>query len=135
MNKRFCIPNYLLIIFALLLGVITALVWNAGYIEFVRDTIPYAMFFAVILFIVTAVMKFRCGNSDERCLTPTCFSLRKYSAAVIVASAVFIVFSIVVLATYLPYTWRFILAFIGSISFWTMLLDFTAMIFCILYRR
>ena len=131
----FCIPNFVLVIFGILFGTASALVWNGGYIQFVRPTLPYVLVFAILLFVVTAVLKAKCGNTEEKCLSSTCFSLRKYSPLIMITSAIFIVFSIVVLATYLPYTFRLILAFIGSISFWTMLFEFMAMVACIVYRR
>ena len=131
-----CIPNSVLVFLGFLLGTISALVWNGGYIDFVREMIPYALALAIILFVFTAVLKARCGNTQEfPCLTSTCASLRKYSPIVIICAVIFIVFSLIVLATFLSHTIRFVLAFIGSISFWTMLLEFTAMISCILYRR
>lgn len=117
------------------MGSANALIWQAGYIPFVRPMIPYALFFAIILFVITVIMKARCGNTAELCLTSTCASLRKYSPVILIAASIFIVFSMVVLATYLPYAFRLALAFIGSIAFWTMLFEFVAMVFCILYRR
>lgn len=136
----FCIPNSVLILFGILLGVTNALVWYYGFIPYVRPMIPYALIFAIILFVLTAILKARCGNSEEEgigglCLTSTCASLRRYSPTVLITSAIFIVFSIVVLATFLPFFVRTVLAFIGCISFWCMLFVFLGMVFCMLYKR
>ncbi|MEL4106482.1 hypothetical protein AAFA46_06555 [Oscillospiraceae bacterium WX1] len=112
------------------------MVWYYGFIQYVREMIPYALAFGVILFVMTAILKARCGNMAEGiCLTSTCSSLRKYSLVILISAAIFIVFSMIVLATFLPLLVRLILAFIGSISFWTMLFEFVAMLFCMLYRR
>lgn len=136
-KSLFCIPNFVLVILATLLGAASALVWYFGLIQFVREMIPYALAFAVVLFAVTAILKAKCGNMNGEvlCLTSTCSSLRKYSPIIFVSALLFIVFAIIVLATFLPFVVRIILAIIGSISFWTLLLSFAAMLFCIMYRR
>ncbi len=135
-KSLFCVPNWVLVLLGAIFGTATALLWYYGYILFVRSTIPYVLVLAVIFFVMTSVLKARCGNMAEGlCLTSTCSSLRKYSPLVLISSAVFIVFSIVVLATYLPFLVRTILAFVGSISFFTMIFEFISMIFCIMYRR
>lgn len=119
-----------------LFGTGTALIWNAGFVQNVRVTIPYVLVLAIILFAITAVLKARCGNTAEVVLTSTCSSLRKYSPFVIITAAIVIVISILILATVLTLpTLKLVLAFIGAIEFWTMLLEFIAMIFCMLYRR
>ena len=125
----------MLVILGAILGTVNALVWYFGFIPFVRAMIPFALFFVVLIFVVTAVLKSRCGNTPEVILTSTCSALRKYSPVIIISAAIFVVFSIVVLATFLPFPVRFALAFIGSISFWTMLFEFVAMIFCMWFRR
>ncbi len=135
-KSLFCIPNFVLVLLGAIFGTASGLMWYYGYIQFVRPMIPYAMVFAIILFVVTAVLKARCGNMAEGlCLTSTCSSLRKYSPMVMVSAAVFIVFSIIVLATFLPFAVRTVLSFIGSVSFFTLLFEFISMIFCMLYRR
>jgi hypothetical protein len=130
------VPNFVLVVLGAIFGAATGLLWYYGFIQFVRDMIPYALVIAVILFVVTAVLKARCGNMAEGLLlTSTCSSLRKYSGVLMIAAAIFIVFSIIVLATFLPFVARVILAFIGSVTFFTMLFEFVGMIFCMLYRR
>lgn len=137
----FCIPSFVLIILGVLVGIGTALAWFFGLIPFVRAMIPYALGVIVVLFAVTAVLKARCayssidGIGSGLCLCSTCASVRKYSTAIIVAGAVFVVFAILVLATFLPFAVRFALAFIGSIAFWIMLFEFVAMIFCMFYKH
>jgi hypothetical protein len=136
MKSLFCIPNFVLWIIGALFGASSALVWNAGFIQNVRGTIPYVLVLAVILFAITAVLKARCGNTAEVVLTSTCSSLRKYSPSVIITAAIVIVFAIFVIATVLTLpTLKLVLAFVGAISFWTMLLEFIAMVSCMLYRR
>ena len=134
-KSLFCLPNWLTITLGVIVGSINALVWYFGFIPFVRMMIPFALFVIMLMFIVTAVLKARCGNTPEVVLTSTCSALRRYSPVIIIAAAIFIVFAIVVLATFLPFAVRFALAFIGSISFWTLLFEFVAMIFCMWFRR
>jgi hypothetical protein len=138
-NEKRYISQALLIIVGILIGSINVMIWYVGDIRFVRDMIPYALVFGMVLFTVTAVIKARCGGPqcmDDDCfhISPTCASVRKYSPLVMIAGAVFIVFSMTVLATYLPYVVRMVLGFIGSISFWKLLPSFITMIACI-FRR
>jgi hypothetical protein len=96
---------------------------------------PFVLFFVVFILGITAVLKARCGNTPEVVLTSTCSSLRKYSPVIIIGAVIFIVFTVVVMATFLPFPLRFALAFIGSISFWAVLSEFVAMLFCMWFRR
>lgn len=139
-RNRHCISNGLIILFGFILGALSSLAWYFGYVQHARDMIPYALAFAIILFITTAIFRAVCGNSTREChqdfrISPTCCSVNKYSPLVLLTAAIFIVFSMVFLATYLPYIARVIMSFIGSISFWTMLFAFIGMIFCISYRH
>ncbi len=141
-GKRECVSNGLLVFLGLLFGVAAALVWyfEAQYVRYVREMLPFALVFAIVLFVVTAILKAKCGcslrSAAEGChIDCTCLSVCKYSSLVLIAAAVFIVFSLIVLATYFPFIDRAILAFIGSIAFWTMLFSFIAMILCISCRR
>lgn len=137
----FCIPNFVLIILGVLIGIANALAWYFGLIPFVRPMIPYALGVIVVLFTVTVILKAKCACSTGEgigcglCLCSTCASVRKYSTAIIIAGIVFVVFAILVLATFLPFAIRFALAFIGSIAFWIMLLVFAAMIFCMFFKH
>lgn len=117
--------------FGILIGVVNALVWVFGYINFVRPMIPYALFSIVFMFITTAVLKAACGNArllEGTFPSPTCRSVSTYSPVILITAAIFIVFAIVVLATHLAFVVRIVLAFIGCVSFWVMLLSFVAMI-------
>ena len=139
-NERRCISQALIIIVGILIGSINALIWFFHNIRFVREMIPYALFFGIVIFVITAVMKAKCGgpqcmDQDGFHISPTCVSVRKYSLLIMITGAIFIVFSMVVLATYLPFIVRTVLAFIGSISFWILLLTFITMIACIFRRR
>ena len=135
-KSLFCIPNFVLVLLGVIFGTAAALMWVYGLMPMVRVMIPYALIFAIILFVVTAVLKARCGSMDEGpCLTSTCSSLRKYSALVMISAAIFIVFSICLMASSMPILVKTISAFVGSISFFTLLFEFLAMIFCMMYRR
>lgn len=130
------VPVFLLILLGIVLGIATALLWYFGYVPYVRPMIPYAFAFAVVIFIVTAILKAKCGFTERAAcerinMSQACVSLRIYSPLVLIAAAVFIVFVILHLASYFPFAVRAVLAFIGSISFWTMLLSFISMICCI----
>lgn len=135
-----CVSIVLLVFLSLLLGIANALLWYFGYIPFVRAMLPFALAFAIVILIVTAILKAKCGYSQgmaaEGChVVKTCMSLRKYSPVILITATIFISFAILTLATYFSFTVRTILAFIGSISFWTMFFSFIAMISCISYRR
>lgn len=140
-KTKYCCPNALLIILGLIAGIPNAMAWCAGYVQYVRQMIPFTFAFSVIIFIITAVLRVIYYNQERTatdnccCLNPVIFSLNKYSPLVLIASAIFIIFSTTMMATYLPFIGRAILAFIGSISFWTMLFGFIAMIFCASYSR
>lgn len=134
-KSLFCIPGWVVAILAVLFGTATALLWNFGFIQFVRAMIPFGLGIGVIVFAITALLKARCGNTAEVILTSTCSSLRRYSPFIMIAALIFLVFAIVVLATFLPFTVRLVLAYIGSISFFTMLFEFVAMVLCMWFRR
>ncbi len=139
-RDRHCISNGLLILFGILLGVAVALIWYFGFAVFTRAMVPYALAFAIVLFITTAIFRAICGTSPRVChqefhLSPTCCSLSKYSPAILISGAISIVASLVFLATDLAVVGKVILAFILAISFETMLIGFLAMILCISFRR
>lgn len=139
-NNRNCISNGLVILFGVLFGVLVALVWFFGFAIFTRAMVPYALAFAIILFITTAIFRAICGNYRSEChqefhLTPTCCSLSKYSPLILISAAISIVASLVFLATNFTFTGNAILAFIDAISFGTMLFGFLGMILCISFRR
>lgn len=134
------ISNALLFVIGLILGSACALIWYFGPVFYVRDMLPFALSFEIVILMVTAILKANCGysvgDSVECChMSQTCTSLRKYSLTILISSVVSILFSMVVIASYFSFTVRVILAFVGAISFWTMLLAFIAMIGYILYRR
>jgi len=139
-NKVGCrrsIPRTLLVFLGALLGVASAYAWFLGYVEYVRGTLPYAFAFALVLLIVTAILKAKCGNTisfhedQDHHMSPTCFSVNKYSTLVIIAAAFMLLVSLIVMATYLSLVARFIIGLIGAISVWTMLLSFVFMIYYI----
>jgi len=139
-KNKHCISTGLLVLFGILLGVIVALVWYFGFAVFTRAMVPYALAFAIVLFIFTAIFKAVCGNSKSAChqevrLSPTCCSLSKYSPLILISAAISIVGSLVFLATDLTFTWKVILAFIDAISFEAMLFGFLGMISCISFKR
>jgi len=137
-NRRF-VSNALIITLGILFGVLSSLAWYFGYVLHARDMIPYALAFGVIHFITTAIFRATLGASRSEghgeFHSSMSLCLRRYSPLVLITSAVFIVFSLVFLATYLPYTARVIMSFIGSISFWTMLFAFMGMIHSMPYRH
>ena len=135
-----CISNGLLILFGILFGVAIALIWVFGFAVFSRAMVPYALAFAIILFITTAIFRAICGNNQCEChheyhLSPTCCSLSKYSPLVLISAVICIVASLIFLATNFTFTGKAILAFICAISFSTMLSGFLGMIFCISFKR
>lgn len=135
-RRRHCVSIGFLVFLGIVLGVATGLLWYFGEILFVAEMIPFAFAFAVFLFITTAILRAKYGIcecvAEEKCHTRlSCMSLRKYSPLILITAAVFIVFSLVIMATFFSFTVRAILAFIGAISFWIMLPSFIAMILCV----
>jgi len=118
------------VIFGIILGTLNALLWVFGCIDYVRAMIPYALLFGALLLITTAILKARCecarSISANHPVT-TCMSVNRYTPLILITDTIFIVFSITVLATYLTFEVRVLLAFIGCISFWIMLFSFVAM--------
>jgi len=136
MCKRRFVSPALLIFLGFVFGAVTALIWYFGPVLFVRDMLPFALAFAIIIFIVTAILWLKCGYNtratEEEChRIITCICIRKYFPIIMISAAVFIVFSLTVLASFFSLTVRAILAFLGSTSFWTMLISFITMTFCI----
>lgn len=124
----------------LLLGILSALAWYFGYMQYFRQTVPYAFTLAAILFITIAALNVALRNtetelSEENSINSVSSILRKYSPVIMIHSTIFMVFALTALSTYLPFALRAILAFVGSISFWTMLLSSLNMILRISYRR
>ncbi|HAN20764.1 MAG TPA: hypothetical protein DCP51_03685 [Clostridiales bacterium] len=134
---KVCVPKLLIIFLGLIFGIASAYAWFFGYIEFVRDTIPYAYAIALVLLILTSVLKAKCGSTaycietEEHHVSPTCLSVCKYSSFILFTSALFIVFSLIQLATNLSVIVKFSLGLIGAVSFWIMLFAFISMIYCI----
>ncbi len=123
-------------VFGLLLGSTTALLWYFHVITLVKAAVPYAYVSAVLMLIEVAVLKARCGNeTDGFCLTPTGASVWKFSPMVIISAAVFILFSLVVVSANMSMVLKTILAFIGSISYWTLLLGFVSLLLSIKRHR
>jgi hypothetical protein len=138
-KNRGSIRICLLIILGIILGTGSGLTWYYGYVQFVRAMVPYALAVAVVMLVSTAALRARYGNPgtevDENLQNTSGISIRRYSPLILITAVVFIAFSLVVLGTYLPLIYRIILSYVGSISFWTMLFSFAAMIMNILYRR
>ena len=140
LKRRGCISIGLLVFLGLVMGVASALVWYFGtiyglYTLLLREMLPYALVFSAVLFFVTAILRLKCGYSftpmhDECCKKHACMSVCKYSPIILITAAVFILVALIVLRTFFSFTVRAILAFIGAISFWTMLVSFLAMLFC-----
>ena len=123
MCRKNCILS---VIIGLILGIASALLWYFGYVLYLREMLPFALAFGIILFITTVVLRFVCGNAEEcNCV---CRCIHKLSPLVIITAAIFIVAALIVLATYLSLTLRLILALVGGISFFIMLAVFIAMI-------
>lgn len=139
-NNRRSISVGLLVLFGVLFGVAFALIWVFGLAVFIRDTIPYALAFAVILLITTVILRAICGNyhrerHEEFHLSPTCCSLIKYSPLVFISAAVCIIGSLIFLATDWVVAWKTVLAFVNSISFGILISGFFGMILSMSYRR
>ena len=139
-----CRPSVILTtLLGVLIGIVNALAWYFGFINSVRIMIPYALAFVILLFITTAILKAKCGNIrcvEEKCLdaeryNKTCNNVNCYANLIILVAAIFIVFAIIVLATSFPFDINAILAFIGCIAFWIMLISFVLMIINICQRQ
>ncbi|NLW65520.1 MAG: hypothetical protein GXY26_04750 [Clostridiales bacterium] len=135
-RKECCVSIVLLLFIGLVLGVANVLIWYFGNILYVREMLPFALAFAIVLFITTSILRVKYGLCEsivaEKCHTLfSCNSLRKYSPVILITAAIFIIFSMVVLATYLSLTMRVILAFTGAVSFWIMLPSFITMVLCV----
>ncbi len=132
-------PNALVVLLGFVFGISIALAWYFGFVDYVRQMIPFALAFAIVLFTTTAIFKALNGESSgkgpEKCYPSFRFCLCKYSPLLLISAAVFIAFSLLFLATYLPFAARVVMAFIGSISFWTMFFTFISMILCMPCRR
>lgn len=135
------ISKILIIFLSLILGIASSYAWFFGYIEFVREMVPYACAFAIFILITTSIFKAKCGSteyyseSDGHQVNSTYSSVCKYSTFITIASSLFVAFSITMLATHLSVITRFVLSLIGSISFWTMFFSFVSMICCIHLKR
>ena len=123
MCRRNCILS---VIIGLILGVASALLWYFGYVLYAREMLPFALAFGIILFFTTAILRFASEDPDGHHCVHRC--IRRISPLVTITAAIFIIVALVVLATYLSLTLRIILALVGSISFWIMLIGFITMI-------
>ncbi len=132
------IPQWVPVILGLLLGVATGIMWCMGLFTSVRAMLPYAFGAAVLLLIESSVLRARCGDEREGyCISPTCFSVSRFSKLVIIPAAIFTAVALLIFAASLTMTLvvKTVLAFVGAISFWLMLCSFLAKILSIIYYR
>lgn len=138
---RHGISRTLIIFLGVFLGIASSYAWFLGYIEFVRETLPYLFAYSLLLLLMTAILKARCGNapvftSDEsHPVNPTYVSVSKYSTIVLIAAAILLIVTMTIMATHLSVILRFILGLIAGTSLWISFLAFISMIYCIYLKR
>lgn len=138
-NSRF-FPIWEILLFSVTVGVILTFLWASSLVIFARLMVPYALGIAALIFIVTAIMSAKCGCTDDhrepcRPCSPTCMSIGKYSATVIISAAIVLLLILVFIATNLPFVAKAIVAFLTTTSFSTTLLTFIVMIFSMKARK
>ena len=123
----------------IIFGFIEAALWFGGLIPLIRMIIPYAAADALLIFALTSIIAVILGISgsdkddNDRCLIFHCFS--DFVIVILIAATIFLLFVQVFLGTILPFSLKFVFAFIGAVSFWVMLMTFLAFIFSIVRRR
>lgn len=136
--------SILLIILAVFLGILFGLVeaslWVSGNIPQVRFIFPYAAADALLIFALTpilAVFSNKMRNSEDsdcgHCHSDSWLS--GYVRTIMISSTAFLIFTQVYVGTVLPRMIKIPLSFVGSISFWIMLIVFLAMVFHLVRRR
>ena len=128
------------VILGILSGIAQAFLWVDNLIPFVRQMAPYAAADALLIFGITAIIAlfYRSpGRAGEECpqKCPFLGCLVSFVKTIMISSAVFLVFVQVMVGTAFPFVVKAILAFIGSISFWIMLLTFIALVIWIARKR
>ncbi len=126
------------VLLGLLLGVATGIVWCMGFLVSVKAMLPFAFASVMLLFVETAVHRAHCGGEREGyCISPTCFSVLRFSKIILISAAVFIAVALLIFAASLSMSFavKTVLAFAGSISFWLTLCSFLAMLLSIFYYR
>ena len=128
-----CYFVFIASVFGILLGAFEATLWLFGLIPTVRQIVPYAAADAMLIFALTPVLavfsRTRPPLPEEREKERRFPCLGKYVKTIMIAATVFLIFVQIFLGTDLVFTARAILAFIGSLSFWVMLVVFLAMVF------
>jgi hypothetical protein len=113
----------------IIFGIITALIWSGGFAPFIRAMIPYAIAFEIIAAAVTALISSKCGyfkfgyDANEH-PGPFHRAVKNYTPTILITAAITILVGLIILATFLPFVFRLIFAFIGGVSFWINLIVF-----------
>ena len=136
MGRRF----YILppVVFGLVLGILEATLWVLGLVTKVRFIVPYAAADALVIFALTPILALLAArpeflSGERRPHVPHYTPL--YVKVVMISAAVFLIFVQIFVGTTLSYTLKIVLAFIGSLSFWTMFVSFISMVFYLVRRR
>ncbi len=135
-----CFAIWIAVIAGIIIGIIEATLWILGYIPLINAVVPYATAAAMLIFGLTPLLALTIrpaqppsgcqehGQPGNPCAVP-------YVRTIMIAAAVFLIFVQIQVGTVLPFVLNAILAFVGSVSFWIMLLAFLAFVFDLIRRR
>ena len=118
------------IVLGLVFGLSEAALWIFGFIPAIRMVIPYAAADALLIFALTPILALIARNlSREGCIS-------KYVATIMISDAIFLIFVQIFVGTVaiLSRAAKIVLSFVGSISFWIMLIAFIAFVFYLVRR-
>ena len=119
------------LILAIILGITVALLWAFGLITGIRFIVPYAVAATLLILALTTLIAIAKSLNFPGF---GCECLRRYVIAILIAASIFLIFALIYVGTALIYPVKIVLAFVGSISFWTMLITFVAAVICLLKR-
>ncbi len=130
---------FLAMLVGLAIGTLEATTWVFGLIPAVRAIIPYAAALAMLIFAITPLLAVCFKNK----MTPVPGEsdyhrvrfLLCYVITIMIAAAVFLIFVQIFLGAALAFVLKVILAYVGSISFWIMLVAFLLYVFYLVRPR
>lgn len=135
------VPIFVQILFILILAVTPFVFWILNLATFVRFATIFAVIFAALVFVTTAVIIGQCGftrvfGEHRDCGNLTCCILHRYSPAVFISAAIFILAGLTTLAVALafPLIGKIIIAAIAVIAFAIMVVEFVTMLYNIIAR-
>lgn len=139
--RLYCLFIILVVFLGILIGLSEASLWILGFIPTVRFIIPYAVADALLIFALTPILALWASKRssdtkyDENDCHKSIICLSGYVKTIMISDTIFLIFVQIFVGTLLPRATKIILSFVGSTSFWVMLIAFIVMVFYIIRRR